>query len=74
MKHYSKGSSVLKDKLNGSPQKRLHKDLQIKELAWSKLDGDTKKACIWESNSNKEMVVAQFVAESKSNPPITKNR
>ena len=47
--------------------------MQIKEPTWSKLAGDTNKAWIQESNSNKEMVIAQFVAESKSDPPITKN-
>ena len=48
--------------------------MQIKEPVWSKIAGDTKTAWIWESDGKKEMVIAQFVTESKSIVPVTKNR
>ena len=57
-----------------SSRQPLQKEQQIKEPAWSAIDGDLKKAWIRETNDNKEMVIAQFVAESKSIVPVTKNR
>ena len=48
--------------------------MKIKEPAWSKLACDTKISWIWESNNNKEIINVQFVTNSKSTVPVTKNR
>ena len=48
--------------------------MRIKDPTWSGLADDTKKAWARETNKNKEMDVAQFVAESKSGTPVTKNQ
>ena len=52
-------------------QEPLCKELQIKEPTWSELEDDTKRAWARESNKNKDLIIAQFVAESKV--PVTKN-
>ena len=52
-------------------QEPLHKELQIKEPTWGGLEDDTRRAWACESNKNKDLIIAQFVAESKV--PITKN-
>ena len=49
-------------------------EFQIKDLIWSRLMCDMKSSWIQESTDNKEMVIAQFVAESKATDPVTKNR
>ena len=48
--------------------------MQIKDPEWSKLKGETKKVWIQEDNDNKKIIIAQFVAGSKSIVPVTKNR
>ena len=52
----------------------LCQKLRIKELTWSGLDDDTKKAWARESNGNKEKIFSQFVADSKSSASNTKDR
>ena len=55
-------------------QESLRKELQINDPAWSGLADDTKRARACEINKNKEMVIAQFVVESKPGIPVTKNQ
>ena len=52
----------------------LHQELRIKEPTWSGLYDDTKRAWARESNGNKEKIIDQFIADSKSSAPVTKNR
>ena len=52
----------------------MRKELQIKDPAWSELKPDTRYSWIKESNDNREKIIAQFVAESKSSAPVTKNQ
>ena len=47
--------------------------LKIQNPTWSRLQGDTKRAWSNETNENKEKIIAQFVANSKSSGPVTKN-
>ena len=49
----------------------LCKELQIKEPTWSELEDDTKRAWTRESNKDKDLIIAQLLAESKV--PVTKN-
>ena len=49
-------------------------ELQIIDPTWSDLKLDTIHSWIKEFNDNKEKIIAQFVAESKSSTPVTKNR
>ena len=53
-------------------QEPLCQDLQIQDPTWSGLQDDTKRVWAWESNGNKEKIIAQFVADSKSSGPVTK--
>ena len=55
-------------------QEPLRQELRIKDPTWSGLEDDTKRAWARESNSNKEKIIAQFVEDSKSSGPITKNQ
>ena len=47
--------------------------MKIQNPTWSGLQGDLRKAWSNESNNNKEKIIAQFSANSKSTGPVTKN-
>ena len=55
-------------------QKPLCKELQIKDPTWSELKPNTRQSQARESNGNKEKISVQFIAESKSSTPVTKNQ
>ena len=55
-------------------QEPLRQELQIKDPTWSELKLDIRQSWARESNDNKEMIIAQFVAESKSSVPASKNQ
>ena len=47
--------------------------LKILKPTWSGLQSDTKRAWSNETNENKEKIITQFVVNSKSSGPVTKN-
>ena len=47
--------------------------MPIQNPTWSGLQNDSKRAWACETNNNKEKIIAQFVANSKSSGPVTKN-
>ena len=51
----------------------IRDELKILNPTWSGLQGDTKRAWSNETNENKEKIIVQFVANSKSSSPVTKN-
>ena len=60
-----------------SPRTRrepLRQELRIKDPTWSGLKPDTRQSWARGSNDNKEKIIAQFIAESKSSAPVTKNQ
>ena len=71
-------NKALKEGLTCSLPRTRHestrKELQIQNPGWSKLKKETKRAWIQEDDNKKEIIIAQFVADSKSGAPITKNR
>ena len=54
-------------------QELVRNELKIQNPTWSRLQGDTRKAWSNESNENKEKCIPQFIANSKSSGPVTKN-
>ena len=54
-------------------QKPVQDELKILNSTWSGLQGDTKRAWSNETNENKENIIAQCVANSKSSGPVKKN-
>ena len=69
--------AIKQGKLCPPPRTRrdlLCQELRIKDPIWSGLEDDIKRAWAKKCNNNKEKIIAQFVVDSKSNVPITKNR
>ena len=48
-------------------------ELQIKQPTWGKLQKETRNAWALESNENKDLIIAEFVGNSKAIVPVTKN-
>ena len=48
--------------------------MRIKDPVWSGLKPDSRQSLAWESNDNKEKIIAQFVVDSRTSVPVTKNQ
>ena len=50
------------------------KQIKKQNTPWFGLQGDLRKAWSNETNKNKEKILAQYSANSKSSGPVTKNQ